>query len=270
MTRWIRYFIAVFMGMLFAYPFYFLITLTIRTREEVANNPFGFPVNPYWKNFIDILKDVPLVNSLENSLLITAASLILLILIGAFAAYPLARLRSRITKLISIYFIAGIMLPGQLGIVPLYQFFKETHILNTPPSLIILYIGISMPVVTFIFTGFIRTISVELDNAALIDGCRRFQTFWIIIFPLLRPAIVTVAIIHSVQIWNDFFSPFLYLNSTKYFTLPMLVFFYTGKYGNDWPHIFTLMVLISLPVLLFFFVMQRHFVKGFAAGAIKG
>lgn len=270
MIKTARYFFVVFFGFIFAYPFFLLLTMSLRERKAIADNPFGLPIPPNWNNYIDVWNQVPLLNSLKNSIVLTIISLILIVLVGVFAAYPLARIRSSMGNYVYVYFLAGMVLPTQLAIIPLYQLFKTVYVLNTPLALILLYIAGTMQFVVFVFTGFIKSIPRELDESAVIDGCGRVLTLLIIIFPLLRPAIVTVMTITSIWIWNDFFGPLVFLNVTKYYTLPLLLFSFTGRYSNDWPHIFALMVIISAPILTFFFSMQKQVIKGFTSGAVKG
>jgi raffinose/stachyose/melibiose transport system permease protein len=168
-----------------------------------------------------------------------------------------------------VLFLLGLMIPGQLGMVPLYILMRDLGLLQSHLSLIIYYAGSLMPMTVFLYAGFLKTVSPTFEEAAKIDGAGWWQTFSRVVFPLLRPVTGTVIIINTINIWNDFLTPMLYLAGTPNRTLPVAVFSFQGEFASEWGLIFAGMVIAALPVLIVYFFLQRHIIQGFAGG-LKG
>lgn len=270
LKKGIAYLIVLFWSLLVLIPLGIVLSVAVKSPAELLKNPFGWPTQFVWSNFSDAWNNAALGQALFNSLLITGVSLVALILCGASAAYPLARQGGAWSHRLYLYFVAGIIVPFQLCIIPLYKEMHDLHLINSYYGACLLYTASNLPLVIFLYTGFIKTVPRELDEAALIDGASPWRIFWGIIFPLLQPVTATVVITASLSIWNDLFIPLLFLQKNELQTLPMAIYSFTGQYYNNWTLIFASVVVSSLPLILLFLFLQRYFIKGIAGGAMKG
>lgn len=255
---------------LVAVPFYYLFATTFKNAEEASMHPLRFPTQFRFEQYVESWNAMNYLNVLKNNLIITAVSVLFVVIVSAMAAYPLARRRHKVNKFIFVLILAGIMVPYQMAIIPLFRLIKALHLIDNELGVILIYTFIFMPLATFIFNGFIRTLPVELEEAAKIDGCGVWRTYWQITFPLLRPATATVIILVSLNVWNDFIFPLLFLQSRDKATILLEVYRNVGQFSTDWTSMFPMMVLGILPMLIFYLVMQKHIIKGIASGSIKG
>jgi raffinose/stachyose/melibiose transport system permease protein len=204
-----------------------------------------------------------------NSAVVTGLSVTLLVLTGALAAYALARRVSRLSFGLYLVFLLGLMIPLQLGMVPLYQLMRDLNLLQTYTSLIIFEVGHQLPLVVFLYAGFLRVLPREYEEAARVDGAGTLTAFRRVVFPLLRPVTGTVIILSTINIWNDFLTPLLYLGGSEQQTLPVAIFAFRGEFASQWQIIFAGMGMAILPILIVYFLLQKYIIKGFASG-IKG
>ncbi len=251
-------------------PLIVLLSVALKSPTDLLNNPLGWPTRFVWSNFADAWNNAALGQAFFNSVLITGVTLVGLILFGAMAAYPLARFTGPWSQRIYLYFVAGLIVPIQLGLFPLYKEMHDLQLINTYHGAILLYIAVNLPFVIFLYTGFIKTVPRELEEAALLDGADPIRTFWLIVFPLLRPVTATVAITSALSTWNDFFIPLIFLQRDGMQTLPLAIYNFVGQYNNNWSLIFASVIISSLPLIVIFLVLQRYFIKGIAAGALRG
>jgi raffinose/stachyose/melibiose transport system permease protein len=256
-------------AVVFLFPVYALVTLSLKDPQQISESPLSLPSPPTLGNFGDAWSSASLGPALVNSTIITVVSLLLLILVGSTAAYYLARAARGLGYGLYILFLLGIVLPFQLGMIPLYKLVDDVGWLGTYQGMVIFYTGIQLPFTVFLYTGFIRALPPDYAQAALIDGCDHRQAFTRIVFPLLRPITGTVIILNAVFIWNDFFTPLLYLGGSGKETVPVGVFAFVGQYVSDNGLVFAGLVLAALPVLVVFLFLQRYVIKGFAGG-LKG
>ncbi|WP_433011562.1 carbohydrate ABC transporter permease [Kribbella sp. CA-294648] len=253
----------------FLFPVYALVTLAFKDPGQIANKPLSPPNPPSTESFGTAWQSASLGSALLNSTLITVSSVLLLIVLGSLAAYFLARQAGRLSYSLYILFLVGIILPFQLGMIPLYQLVNDLGLLGTYQGMILFYTGIQLPFTVFLYTGFIRSLPGDYTNAALIDGASHLQAFVHVIFPLLRPITGTVLILNAVHIWNDFFTPLLYLGGSGRETVPVRVFAFVNEYTSDYGLVAAGLVLAALPILLVFLVLQRYVIRGFSSG-LKG
>jgi raffinose/stachyose/melibiose transport system permease protein len=253
----------------FLFPVYALVTLSLKDQHQVAESPLGLPASPQADNYSAAWTRAELGPALLNSTVITVSSLVALIAIGSFAAYFLSRRASGLGYGLYVLFLLGIVLPFQLGMIPLFKLVDGAGLLGTYQGMIIFYTGIQLPFTIFLYTGFIRALPGDYAHAALIDGAGHFQAFTRVVFPLLRPVTGTVLILNAVFIWNDFFTPLLYLGGSTRETVPVRIFSFVGQYVSDNGLVFAGLVLASLPILVVFLLLQRYVIKGFASG-LKG
>ncbi len=268
-STFIYLFLAI-MALVFLYPVALMVLTAFKTTPEIFRNPFGLPAEFTLKSFRTVWERANFGIYLRNSVLITGASAILLVATAAPAAYALARYSFKLRSALFIFFLAGIMIPIRLGILPLYLLMRDLGLIDTPFALILTYAASGMPMAVFLLSVFFRNLPRELEDAARIDGCTEWQTFYRVMLPLVKPGLATVIIINVVPWWNDFFFPLLFLTSNTWKTIPLGMQIFFGQHLIDWSLVFSGMVLASLPLLIVYLIMSRQFIEGLTAGAVKG
>jgi raffinose/stachyose/melibiose transport system permease protein len=257
------------MGIITFFPFYLIIVNTLKSTQETARSPMSLPSRLDFSNYAKVFKETSLLRSFENSLILTVVSVLLMVLIGAMAAYPVVFNRNKLNKWITAYLLAGFLIPFQTTLIPLFELMTDFHLTDKLYGLILLYMGGSV-FVFFLMMGYMKTIPRELAEAAIIDGCSIWGIFWRIILPLLKPITVTSIIYQTMWIWNDFLAPMLFLNSQRNATLVLQIYKAKGEFSVNWPMFMTLTVIALIPIFIFFILMQKQIVKGIVGGAIKG
>jgi raffinose/stachyose/melibiose transport system permease protein len=252
----------------FAFPLYVLVNLSVRAPGSTAS-PIAPTTSPTMQNYADAWEKAGLAGAIANSTVVTVASICVLVVVSSLAAFTLARVTSRWSRATFALVMAGLLLPFQLALIPLYQTVRDLGLLGSVWSLVLFYGGLQVPFTVFLYTGFIRALPRDYEEAALIDGCGPLQAFWRVVFPLLRPITGTVVILNAVFIWNDFLTPLLYLSGSDQQTIPVAIVGFVGQYVSSWHLVFAGLVIGLIPVLLVYFLMQRHIIKGFAGG-LKG
>lgn len=210
-----------------------------------------------------------------NSVLVTGTSVALIVILGAMAAYALARFHHPAGKVVFWLFLAGLMIPAQLAVVPLFFEMRALGLLNSRLGLILVYTANGLPFAIFILAGFFRSLPRTLYEAAVIDGCGEFTAFWRVLLPLARPGLVTVAIFQFIGVWKEYFFAFMLTSgdtagSARTLPLGLANLSITAQYRSDYGSLFAGIVLVTLPILLVYLLLQRQIVKGIAAGALKG
>ncbi|MGN6220901.1 MAG: carbohydrate ABC transporter permease [Microbacterium sp.] len=257
-------------AMILMIPFFFLINVAFKGDTDAFLSPaVSLPNPPTVSPFVDAWAgsatgNIP--SGLINSLIVTAGSLVVLIALGSTAAYTITRIPGRLSTGLYILFLIGIILPFQLGMVPIYVALRSVGLVGTQLGMIILYSGLLMPLAVFLYSGFTRSLPREYEEAAQMDGSSRLQTFVKIIFPLLGPATGTVAILAGLIIWNDFFTALIFLAGSKNATLPVVIYGFVGANVSAWNIIFAGIIISMIPILLFYIFAQRKFIQGFAGG----
>lgn len=251
-----------------AFPVYVLVNLSLRDPHDTS--PVVAPTtSPTLRNYSAAWRDAGLAGAIVNSVVVTALSVTIIVAVSAMAAYPLARVTARWSRWAFVVFMAGLLLPFQLALLPLYHTIRDLHLLGTLWSLVLFYSGLQVPFATFLYVGFLRVLPREYEDAALIDGASPAQAFRRVVFPLLRPITGTVVILNAIFVWNDFFTPFLYLSGSDRQTIPVAIFGFIGQYVSQWNLVFAGLVIAMLPILVVYFLLQRYIIKGFAGG-LKG
>ncbi len=270
LSRLLIYLLLVLLALGFLYPIGLMVLDAFKTTPEIFRHPFGLPSHVGLETFREVWRRAHFGLYLRNSVLVTGGSLLVLLAGAAPAAYALARYRFPVRGLIFLFFLAGIMVPIRLGILPLYLLMKHLNLLDTPFSLIFTYAASGMPMSVFLLSTFFRTLPSDLEDAARIDGCSEYRTFWSIMLPLVRPAVATVTIVNVVPWWNDFFFPLLFLQSNTWKTVPLGMQIFFGQHLTDWSLVFAGMLMSSLPLLVVYLLMSRQFIAGLTSGAVKG
>jgi raffinose/stachyose/melibiose transport system permease protein len=252
------------------FPIYVLIINSFKTRLSIYVNPFGLPSKFNFSNYSTIFKDSSFLIYFKNSFVVVTLSLLFMIIFSSLAAYALAFWRSKSSKLLFFFLIAGMMLPIKIASIRILEIMKFLNLLNTIWSLIPVYVAMGIPIGIFVLTEFIRQIPLELSQAAIMDGASRFKIFTMIILALIKPALSTVAIYNLVPFWNDLWFPLIFISDEKSKTLLLGVTRLFGQYQTDWSKVLAVLTLSAIPVLLLYLSMSKQFIEGVTAGAVKG
>lgn len=261
--------LAILIGLIFLIPFYYVVSNSLKSFSEILTNTSSLPSVLQFQNYVNAFEQLNYLKVFTNSLIVTIASNIVLVIFCSMAAYMLVRTKKRISNVIFMLFVAAMVIPFQSIMIPLVKTAGTLGLLNSIWGLVIMYLGFGSGITIFLYHGFIKGIPVELEEAAIIDGCTPFGVFWKIVFPLLKPITVTIMILNSLWIWNDFLLPSLVLQDPELRTIPLATFFFFGQYTKQWDLALAALVLGIIPLLIFFFSMQKHIIKGITSGSIK-
>lgn len=252
------------------YPIFLMIQTAFKENKEIFLNPYALPQSWDFSNFIKLFKISDYAVYFRNSILVAVISIFLILVISSLASYVIAKYEFPLRNFLYIYFLAGLMIPIKLGTVNILQIMVKLHFFDNIVSLIIVYIAMGIPIGIFILTDFIREIPEELSNVARIDGCSEPRIFFNIIIPLLRPALAAVAIFNFVPIWNQFWFPLILIRSNRMWTVPLATAQLYGQYQTQYGLVFAILAVASLPVIVFYLILSKQFVRGLSAGALKG
>ncbi len=276
-SRPLIYLLLIAYALMVVYPMFWLFATSLKTDREIFLQPFSLPAlrNLQWSNFTNAWVKAHFGSYFLNSVLLTFTTVIATVLLSAMAAYALSRFRFAGARPIFFYFLAGLMVPLQLAIVPLFFEMKQFGLLNSRVGLFLVYLATAFPFSIFVLTGFFRSLPGSLHESALLDGCSEFGAFWRIMLPLARPGLITVAIFLFLGNWNEFFLAFICLSgqgSESLRTLPLGLANVTivSQYRSDWGMAFAGLVLMMLPTFLAYVFLQKHLTRGITAGRSKG
>jgi len=251
-------------------PIFLMIITSLKENREIFTRPYSLPQSFNLDSYIHLFKISNYLIYFRNSIIITLTSLLIILALSSLISYVLAKYRFIGSRFLYLYFIAGLIIPIKLGTIGIIRIMLGLHVFDTLAALIIVYVAMGIPFGVFILTDFIRLIPEELSNSARIDGCSEPIIFFRIILPLIRPALAAVAIINFIPIWNDFWFPLLLIRTDNVKTIPLATALLYGQYETNFGLIFSVLVAASLPVIIFYLIMSRQFIKGLAAGALKG
>lgn len=256
-------------AVVFMIPLYYLVVSTFKNQQQILENPLALPTSFSLANYTKALGTMKYWRNFGNSLLITGVSVLIVVIFGSMAAYFYSRHQTKFAKFTGFVFLLGFMVPAQTTMLPLFTVMKGLRLINTYRGMILLHSN-QCVFAYMLYRGFMQTIPKELEEAAQIDGCNMWQSFWRITFPLLQPITVTIVVFNVMWIWNDFMLTYLFLNSSSKATLIMQVFNGVGTFSNDWSMMMSALVLALLPMVIFYLVMQKQIIEGVAAGGVKG
>ena len=207
-----------------------------------------------------------------NSVLTTAGSVLVVVIFATMAAYPIGKIKTKLAQFLYYFFISGLIIPSQMVIVPIAQTLNRIGIPNTRFTPMLMFITCSLPFSVFLFAGFMKSVPVEIEESAYMDGASLFKRFTTVVFPLLKPATVSCIITQGLWIWNDYFYPMVFISKKAQYSLPVGMLQFLGDKENpaQWNILFAACVLCALPLIIIFMVLQKQFVNGIAAGAVKG
>lgn len=256
------------LALLFISPVFILVNSSFKSLQEIYINVLALPERLSFQNYTKAFKEMDYVKAFMNSFAITCISTALIILISSMAAWVLVRYKTRTSKILFLMFAAVQLIPFQCVMLPLVDIMSKLHLMNRP-GLIFMYMGFGCAMSIILFHGFIKNIPIELEEAAIIDGCNMVQTFINIVLPLLKGIIATVAVVNVMWIWNDFLLPSLVINKNGMQTLPLRTYLFFGQFTKKWDLATASLMLCMIPIVLFYLSCQKYIVKGITAGVGK-
>ena len=262
--------ITILLAILFVYPVLFALMSAFKSNGDILKNPVAFPSSLYVQNFKDLFAKSYFVTAIINSIVLTVVSEVLIVCIVPMAAYGIERRPGKFTGFVYSFFLAGMMIPFHLYMFPLFRQMKVFHIFGTMAGPVVSYIAGSIAFGTLLYSSFLKGVPLEIEEAAMIDGCNPFQTFWKVTFPLLGPCTGSMVILNGLGIWNDYLMPYLVLPSDKAKTITVEIASFVGQYTARWDIVFAGTIISIIPALVIFCMFQKYFVKGITAGAAKG
>ncbi len=261
--------IGILIGLIFLIPFYFVIINSVKGFADILVDSAAWPKEILFSNYVKVWDVINFPRAFWNSLVITVFSNIGLVVISSMAAWKMVRTPGKFSKILFVFFVSAMVIPFQTVMIPLMKLGGALGIMNSIPGLIIMYFGFGVPLSLFLYHGFVKTVPTEIEESARVDGCTQFGVFWRIVFPLLKPITVTVVILNTLWIWNDFLLPMLVLQDPSLRTIPLATSSFFAQYTKQWDMGLAALVLGITPVIVFFLFLQKHIIKGIAAGSIK-
>ncbi|MGO4533487.1 carbohydrate ABC transporter permease [Leifsonia sp. 2MCAF36] len=265
----IRSIVMVPIACIVAVPFYYIVVNTLKTQPETAANPLALPSSLYLGNYLHVFETTPIVQAFANTLYVTVISIVLMLVIGSMAAFGVLIGKGRFATVLGVILVIAFLIPGQSTLIPLYRMLAGVQLVDSLNGLIVMYSCGSI-FCYFLIIGYMRTIPIELFEAARIDGAGAFRVYWSVTLPLIRPILVTVGVFQTMWVWNDFITPNVFINSPEKQTLVLQVYSAVGQFTTDWPAFMTLSVIVLIPMVIFFIVAQRQIVSGLVSGSVKG
>lgn len=255
-------------AVLFAIPLIGLVNVSLKP-QNLGGDPLAFAWPPTFDNYVQAWTEAKLGPALINSTVVTVVSVLLIVAVSSLASYTLARVTRAWSRWTFYLVIGGLLVPGQLALLPLYATMRDLGLIGSLWAVILINVGTAMPFSIFLYTTFIRELPLDYEEAALLDGCGPIRSFVNVVFPLLRPVTGTVVILNVVGIWNEFFVPLLYLSGSGNATTTIAIYGFVSQYVTVWPLIFAGLVITVIPILVVYFSLQKYVIKGFAGG-LKG
>ena len=257
----------------YIFPIMLVFINSFKKKAYISRKPFDIPNGKMYvglENYVRGIKQANFFEGAKWSTVITVGSVFLIILCTSMCAWYIVRVKNALTKAIYYLCLFAMIVPFQMEMFTLSKLANSLG-LNTPWGLWIIYLGFGAGLSVFMFTGFVKSIPIEIEEAAMIDGCNPLQTFFGVVLPVLKPTCVTVAILQTMWIWNDYLLPYLVLNLKKYITIPIAVQYLKGGYGSvDMGAMMGVLVLAIIPIIIFYLFCQRYIIEFFVAGAVKG
>ena len=259
--------------LLYVFPIFVIVINAFKKKVYINDQPFSMPnAETYigFKNFMEAINKYKFIEAVGWTVFITVASVAVILLCTSMCAWYITRVKSKFSKIMYFLCVFSMVVPFQMVMFTLSLIANRMR-LNTPFGLIIVYLGFGAGLAVFMFCGFVKSIPVEIEEAAMIDGCTPLQTFFLVVLPIMKPTYISVGILETMWIWNDFLLPYLVLDVKKYRTISMAIQYMKGSYGRvDMGAIMATLVMAVIPVIVFYLSCQKYIIKGVAAGAVKG
>lgn len=268
----IIFYVMLVLAITFLVPIFIVLMNSFKGQFYISDAPFALPTAETYvgnSNYINGIKKINFFSAFGYSLFITVGSVLVITLCTSMTAWYITRVKSKVTTIIYYLFAFSMIVPFQMV---MFTMSKTVNVLklDNPVGMILIYLGFGAGLSVFMFSGFIKSIPVEIEEAAMIDGCNPIQTFFLVVFPILKPTAITVSILNTMWIWNDYLLPYLVIGN-KYRTLPVAIQYLQGGYGSrDMGALMAMLVLAILPIVVFYLSAQKYIIKGVVSGAVKG
>ena len=266
------YLILIILSIVFLAPIFIVLYNSFKGKLYISRSPFALPNSTTFSglaNYVNGIDKTGFISAFGYSLFITVGSTAVIILFTSMTAWYITRVKSKFTSCLYYLFVLSMIVPFQMVMFPMSKVANMLS-LDNPLGIIIIYLGFGSGLSVFMFSGFVKSIPIDIEEAAMIDGCSPVKTFFLIVLPLLKPIAITIAILNVMWIWNDYLMPYLLLG-TEYKTIPIAVQYLRGGYGAvDMGAMMAILVLAIIPIIIFYLTCQKHIIEGIAAGAVKG
>ena len=266
------FFLLLLLAVLFVFPVFIVLLNSFKLKFSIATAPFVFPNGTTFsklENYVTGINSTGFLSAIGWSLFITVFSVAIIIVFTSMTAWYIIRVKSKGTKILYYALVFSMIVPFQMVMFTMSKI-ANTLSLDNPIGIIFIYLGFGAGLSVFMFSGFIKTVPKTIEEAATIDGCNTLEVFWLVVFPILKPTAITVAILNTMWIWNDYLLPYLVIGK-DYKTIPIAVQYLKGGYGSvDMGAMMAMLVLSIIPVVVFYLFGQKYIIKGVAAGAVKG
>ena len=266
------YLILIILSLVFLAPIFIVLYNSFKGKLYISRSPFALPNSTSFSglaNYVNGIDKTGFISAFGYSLFITVGSTAVIILFTSMTAWYITRVKSKFTSCLYYLFVLSMIVPFQMVMFPMSKVANMLS-LDNPLGIIIIYLGFGSGLSVFMFSGFVKSIPIDIEEAAMIDGCSPVKTFFLIVLPLLKPIAITIAILNVMWIWNDYLLPYLLLG-TEYKTIPIAVQYLRGGYGAvDMGAMMAILVLAIIPIVIFYLTCQKHIIEGIAAGAVKG
>jgi raffinose/stachyose/melibiose transport system permease protein len=250
-------------------PIVVLMMNSVKSTAEIGRNPIGIPENVLLENFSEAWREGNYATTIRNSAILTTGTIVSTLTLAGFAAYALARLKLKGANLIAFYFLVGTSVPAQLFMIPLFFLWRELGLVNSHVGLIIIYCGLYSPFATYLLRSYMIALPEEFVEAAKIDGASNFHVFLNIIMPLSWPGFLTAGLVIGLNVWNEFLFAITFLPGTEYRPIATSLFAFQARFGRDWGLTSAGSVIMMLPVIILFLLLQRRFIEGLTQGGLK-
>ena len=256
------------------YPIFMILMNSLKLEQFISTNTaFELPLAETFaglQNYVNAISSKGFMEAFLTSLVITVTSVVAILLFCSMCAWYICRVQNKFTKALYYMFVFSMVVPFQMLMFTLSATADKLD-LNTPYNIWIIYLGFGAGLSVFMFTGFMKSIPVEIEEAAMIDGCNPLQTFFTIVIPMLKPTLISVGILQTMWVWNDYLLPYLVLDRKKYSTIPILIQYFKGSFGRvEMGPMMACIMLTIIPIVIVYIFCQKHIIKGVAAGAVKG
>lgn len=263
--------VAVIAALLFLSPFYFVLNNSVKTLGEILVDAASLPLTYHWNNYVKVWDIIEFPKVMFNSFQITVISVAGIVLISSMTAYRLVRRPTLFNKILFNVFVASMIIPFQSVMLQLVRITSLLELRGNLLGIVVCYLGFGLALSVFLFHGFIKTVPLEIEEAAVVDGCTPYGVFFKIVFPLLRPIMATIIILNSLWIWNDYLLPVLVIGGNKeLLTIPLAITRFFGQYTKQWDMALAGLTIGIAPIIVFFLALQKYIVEGITAGSVKG
>ena len=273
LLSWLGTILFTLIGLLYIAPIIIVLFNSFKQKNFISLEPFKLPTKETWAqfgNYLNAINEYDFFEAVGWTVFITIASVLVILVCTSMCAWYITRVKGKFSKLMYTMCVFSMVVPFQMVMFTL-ALVSDRLGLNTPWGIVIIYLGFGAGLAVFMFCGFVKSIPLEIEEAAMIDGCGSLRTFFTIVLPIMKPTYISVGILETMWIWNDFLLPYLVLDTRKYKTISIVVQYMKGSYGRiDMGAIMAALIMAVIPVIVFYLACQKHIIKGVAAGAVKG